>query len=155
MEFPPHTRGWTVWIHASPQRSEVSPAHAGMDLWAVRRDASPPCFPRTRGDGPHPDGGSDRIPLFPPHTRGWTHEPPVGEYLGLVSPAHAGMDRPSRLGGWQRFSFPRTRGDGPVVEGLEPCEDWFPPHTRGWTSLKGEQVEQAIVSPAHAGMDRR
>ena len=52
------------------------------------------------------------------------------------------------------WSFPRTRGDGPVqfkdaARGFE-----FPPHARGWTQTDAEKVAAEKVSPARAGMDR-
>ena len=72
-QFPPHTRGCTVFGEYPGVVSVVSPAHAGMYRDGVRNQVGQLRFPRTRGDVPH-------IVLK-------THAGP------LVSPAHAGMYR--------------------------------------------------------------
>ena len=51
-------------------------------------------------------------------------------------------------------SFPRTRGDGPVLWSSTMNSSAFPPHARGWTALTNMLREGLTVSPARAGMDR-
>ena len=132
----------------------VSPAHAGMDPWAIYGCGRPMRFPRTRGDGPHAPAQATPAPSFPPHTRGWTRD--VGCQGGQVrvSPAHAGMDLPldRMIHPW--LSFPRTRGDGPADPTAAHGALLFPPHTRGWTPAREGGDIALAVSPAHAGMDR-
>ena len=50
-------------------------------------------------------------------------------------------------------SFPRTRGDGPVVDAASPDGIAFPPHSRGWTHCRQAYNGAYGVSPALAGMD--
>ena len=50
--FPPHARGWTLWVQRLAAVRLVSPARAGMDLGVRRLGADANRFPRTRGDGP-------------------------------------------------------------------------------------------------------
>ena len=153
-QFPPHTRGWTVVEAGVVSLPRVSPAHAGMDrkmMAAWRRGGR---FPRARGDGPSRIEPPIAARRFPPHTRGWTCHARSSQSTEAVSPAHAGMDRPGALRGRTSRSFPRTRGDGPLlwsnIQTLQP----FPPHTRGWTLILLHPGAHLFVSPAHAGMDR-
>ena len=53
---PPHTRGWTRGSTRARTSRRGSPAHAGMDPEARRRDGGPRGLPRTRGDGPVGEG---------------------------------------------------------------------------------------------------
>ena len=152
-KFPPHTRGWTVLDPRIVVQLRVSPAHAGMDRGRRRPLRSGRRFPRTRGDGP-----SSRISRFdrcrfPPHTRGWTMGLRRTDRPGMVSPAHAGMDRNAAAPRDTPASFPRTRGDGPHSGVVNPLQPEFPPHTRGWTVRLAGRAELPSVSPAHAGMD--
>ena len=118
-----------------------------------RRLSTTSCFPRTRGDGPMTGAIGDGDPVFPPHTRGWTRRTRPQRVVPHVSPAHAGMDplRPPGAGCCDRF--PRTRGDGPSASTLCCSSFGFPPHTRGWTEVAVQAGPEAVVSPAHAGMD--
>ena len=131
--FPPHTRGWTRVCRAHVRSGCVSPAHAGMDPLARKRWTLMSCFPRTRGDGPR-HRWSDLSPWpFPPHTRGWTAPRLLAPRGRAVSPAHAGMDPSFGATFEVTASFPRTRGDGPLMDSHFGREGMFPPHTRGWT----------------------
>ena len=70
------------------------------------------------------------------------------------SPAHAGMDRASRLSDRSTGREPRARGDGP-----RPLRRGHPspkraPRTRGWTVSPEARTSSTVESPAHAGMDR-
>ena len=131
--FPPHTRGWTVTHPWGTESVAVSPAHAGMDRPCRCTGLPYRRFPRTRGDGPQIVEIGELALRFPPQTRGWTPRRRHQDQRSGVSPAHAGMDRGRDLLRHWHQRFPRTRGDGPVAEGI--LLDWlgFPPHTRGWT----------------------
>ena len=127
--FPPHTRGWTLFVGWFRNGPSVSPAHAGMDLRGCAMQCCSFGFPRTRGDGPlfrRPDQPGLQ---FPPHTRGWTLIKAVRAILRSVS------------------------GDGPRIHPATKAPTPFPPHTRGWTRCRRDWVRLADVSPAHAGMD--
>ena len=114
---------------------------------------APHGFPRTRGDGPGRGCRPPRTPAFPPHTRGWTACNPTASIMRDVSPAHAGMDRPSRSSRPPRLRFPRTRGDGPLYIKLVNGGMEFPPHTRGWTGQWVFVRTPLMFPPAHAGLD--
>ena len=152
--FPPHSRGWTLEGHGPVRLSHVSPALAGMDPSRASSRARRPSFPRTRGDGPRLPSSPAKWCGFPPHSRGWTRRDPPFHVIRHVSPALAGMDpRPSRSTKCNS-SFPRTRGDGPLGAPMEEAVVRFPPHSRGWTSIRPPSTFYHYVSPALAGMDR-
>ena len=121
----------------SSQWGKVSPARAGMDPQSADHLTITLGFPRTRGDGPTVSGPLDHHAGFPPHARGWTLIIRPGNVAVPVSPARAGMDllcleqlaEPSR--------FPRTRGDGPLLQIRYTSRQEFPPHARGWTVFVG------------------
>ena len=150
---PPHTRGWTRWRGLHHGLRGGSPAHAGMDPGARGFAPSRPGLPRTRGDGPVSASTLDETKGAPPHTRGWTVGPLLGDRHRTGSPAHAGMD-PSRSRCAGRTSrLPRTRGDGPGSGYAAAYEGEAPPHTRGWTRPRRHGSRLGSGSPAHAGMD--
>ena len=92
--------------------------------------------------------------MFPPHARGWTRTVACAWGLAAVSPARAGMDPRSTPTSWSACCFPRTRGDGPIVEAEIGTLSVFPPHARGWTLDFPSANRHRSVSPARAGMDR-
>ena len=110
-------------------------------------------FPRTCGDGPVTLTSPAADVAFPPHVRGWTLERTNGDMRAAVSPARAGMDQSSDLFDGPAEGFPRTCGDGPLVDWLLLWAPRFPPHVRGWTRGPGLLPEDQHVSPARAGMD--
>ena len=110
-------------------------------------------FPRTRGDGPRDGDGRRVLQPFPPHARGWTVRARCASVRTEVSPARAGMDLQSSRGPSCGPCFPRTRGDGPPLNGGSGLRRWFPPHARGWTPTNRPRRVTPSVSPARAGMD--
>ena len=149
----PHTRGWTRRDSQPAEHGEGFPAHAGMD----RRRRVPRVpragLPRTRGDGPELLILGPIVASAPPHTRGWTvRRHPVPEWQG-GSPAHAGMDPSWTASPPGSRWLPRTRGDGPPTDPTATPNAVAPPHTRGWTPLTADRVDDDVGSPAHAGMD--
>ena len=145
--FPPHTRGWTFEVVGMVALEDVSPAHAGMDRRRFQWRCRTRGFPRTRGDGPSRSSTRNGPRGFPPHTRGWTSLGGSGAHPLGVSPAHAGMDLQPERAVLPQHRFPRTRGDGPLVELDQNTEEWFPPHTRGWTVSLVVGDGKACVSP--------
>ena len=110
------------------QPERVSPARAGMDPDLTRPPPSDTWgFPRTRGDGP----GSTAA-LWPFRGR-------------RVSPARAGMDPRGTLdhGRGLVWVSPARAGMDPRLRNvaLASLMTAFPPHARGWTAGKQEQVE--------------
>ena len=124
-----------------------------MDRGRPQRSRSGSSFPRTRGDGPIERIVSSRVPPFPPHARGWTPYRAEAITPAEVSPARAGMDPSSRSARTRRSSFPRTRGDGPLLHECWHAGCLFPPHARGWTLSVIDPTTSFTVSPARAGMD--
>ena len=149
----PHTRGWTLRPVPAAARGGGFPAHAGMDPAACGRRRRRPGLPRTRGDGPTRTGAGTARTVASPHTRGWTLGRADQRSVHRGFPAHAGMDpgrpRPGRAG----RRLPRTRGDGPELEGVAHGEHLASPHTRGWPRRQGHCAPQRSGFPAHAGMD--
>ena len=150
--LPPHTRGCTL-AEVEPTAAELaSPAHAGMYLGGRPVIRRPTRFPRTRGDVPPCWPRATGPRLLPPHTRGCTRRVgPCWPGYG-ASPAHAGMYRSCTARSRSVGSFPRTRGDVPMIIEPEDYNIMLPPHTRGCTEL-GPRAQHALrASPAHAGM---
>ena len=151
--FPPHARGWTLFVPSRSGRIDVSPARAGMDPMAKRVVGKVVGFPRTRGDGPVRGTAAQVLEAFPPHARGWTLFFPTRHVVVSVSPARAGMDPGTCCRVGSSSGFPRTRGDGPGGRMTLEDKPAFPPHARGWTD-RGRAGNSALrVSPARAGMD--
>ena len=153
VKVSPHTRGWTRRAYPLHTSRSGFPAHAGMDP-RLRLDRRPdPGFPRTRGDGPvlpyQPAGPCS----VSPHTRGWTPAEPALLAGTRGFPAHAGMDPCGPAPAPTATRFPRTRGDGPVLDQKEAEKPAVSPHTRGWTLDAGGRVDADAGFPAHAGMD--
>ena len=88
-------------------------------------------FPRIRGDVPNHKERLPGSPQFSPHTRGCS-----GLTLSTISsnrvfPAYAGMFRSPCWPCAYLRSFPRIRGDVPLMLVLETVDEVFSPHTRG------------------------
>ena len=129
------------------------PAHAGMDPRPTSGRRTTRRFPRTRGDGPvtgiiGPAGGG-----VSPHTRGWTLTWSRRGMRSAGFPAHAGMDPGSSGGPPTVPRFPRTRGDGPLLDPNSREAMRVSPHTRGWTGGLPFLASDPEGFPAHAGMD--
>ena len=150
---PPPTRGWTPGMLNRTGITGGSPAHAGMDRISENPARCWLGLPRPRGDGPHRLQNHDSRTMAPPPTRGWTPGPALsGTCLG-GSPAHAGMDPPTKSHQGTFPRLPRPRGDGPRRVTPSPVGRAAPPPTRGWTREYREAASQSRGSPAHAGMD--
>ena len=151
----PHTRGWTPEGAGSGAPPRGFPAHAGMDRISSSASTRAIRVPRTRGDGPPEDRRSAAGRRGSPHTRGWTQAAalPGDDVEGF--PAHAGMDRRGVLAVGAALRVPRTRGDGPHGQSVDPEITTGSPHTRGWTAVVRTGGDTWVGFPAHAGMDPR
>ena len=150
---PPPTRGWTPAFARRRSQSAGSPAHAGMDPDGPPAGRCHPRLPRPRGDGPSSRDPTRFSVTAPPPTRGWTRPGGRSARRGSGSPAHAGMDPPSRGSAPSARRLPRPRGDGPGWSTGRTMPSQAPPPTRGWTRMVHRQDDAVPGSPAHAGMD--
>ncbi len=130
---PPPTRGSTMPERRIMRAHRVSPAHAGIDLSSPWIISAVSCLPRPRGDRPGVGCITPGFGKSPPPTRGSTIAQGVCAVRRAVSPAHAGIDRPSANSRRSTHGLPRPRGDRP--------------HQGGGDGAR------ALVSPAHAGID--
>ena len=133
--------------------------------------------PRTRGDGPLPQGWdlADGLVLpahagmarprpaetdqgrgFSPHTRGWPGFRCGAVRGGSGSPRTRGDGPANGINPMEAaLGSPRTRGDGPLSAIFRWAYGEFSPHTRGWPGYGSwVELEQEAVLPAHAGMAR-
>ena len=150
---PPPTRGWTLVAGDLPSGTFGSPAHAGMDPAGRGEQSARRWLPRPRGDGPSPSRRRRTTRAAPPPTRGWTSSRSRRTILPHGSPAHAGMDPSPTRPATASSRLPRPRGDGPASRPASRRERRAPPPTRGWTGVVGNQGDDDLGSPAHAGMD--
>ena len=94
------------------------------------------------------------LKLFSPHTRGCSVKRVTSRNSCSVFPAHAGMFRGIAHRQRWKLSFPRTRGDVPIL-GCHPTgHSTFSPHTRGCSLVRSAVILLHEVFPAHAGMFR-
>ncbi len=149
----PLTRGWTQRPAALAVVTGGCPAHAGMDPHHQHLRHHGHGLPRSRGDGPPPNGSSAVAPKAAPLTRGWTHPRPPPYRHPLGCPAHAGMDPRSAHAPAPRQRLPRSRGDGPQRLYLCVASTRAAPLTRGWTHVPVVAHSLHGGCPAHAGMD--
>ena len=153
--FPPHTRGSTPRAELGEALIRVSPAYAGIDLNGQNVDLAGFGFPRIRGDRPDSPAWALARAMFPPHTRGSTHNAAPLRLTAPVSPAYAGIDRRSSGASRSTCRFPRIRGDRPRWRARASSPSQFPPHTRGSTPDGSLAPPPEVVSPAYAGIDRK
>ena len=132
---PPRTRGSTHAPVERLRRPDVSPAHAGIDPACAQDRKSSTRLPRARGDRPFTNYTAHGLGESPPRTRGSTQF-----FLRLALPFG---------------SLPRARGDRPLSARCLDGARSSPPRTRGSTQNGLDVPVVHLVSPAHAGIDRR
>ena len=152
--FPPQARGCTWREGRDRGGAEVSPAGAGMHRSATPTRAARPSFPRRRGDAPPPRAAGHPARRFPPQARGCTEVPGLGDQVGRVSPAGAGMHPRRASSVAVVMGFPRRRGDAPDLAIGVYFSGRFPPQARGCTRDHSRRPAHDGVSPAGAGMHR-
>ena len=150
--FSPRARGCSYCIAASRSSSAVFPACAGMFLRAAFQLTARTRFPRVRGDVP----SSGRVGFcrvtFSPRARGCSLCITVGQNLGLVFPACAGMFLTRPFTRLQIGGFPRVRGDVPKCNSKKAFLTAFSPRARGCSFVAATRTPPLRVFPAHAGM---
>jgi hypothetical protein len=152
-EAPPLARGWTRFLsHAFPV-DLGSPARAGMDPATSATRLASRWLPRSRGDGPYGITLATLEAWAPPLARGWTPIALLTIPTLDGSPARAGMDPPPSRSMIDPTRLPRSRGDGPRLNGVTKQDLKAPPLARGWTldGLRRPVVHRG--SSARAGMD--
>ena len=150
--FSPRTRGCSARFRNRYKKYKVFPAHAGMFPFHYRTADLLKSFPRARGDVPMSAAGNLKSTWFSPRTRGCSV---VIMFLGSSSgvfPAHAGMFLSQYISIRKPKSFPRARGDVPVLLDLLKHNILFSPRTRGCSFIWIVGDENEEVFPAHAGM---
>ena len=105
-----------------------------------------------RGDvpGKYPWEGCCR--KFSPRARGCSRFTRKETTMATVFPACAGMFPKSVTGSKPYVSFPRVRGDVPVLQGFSGCVFWFSPRARGCSGFPLCRGMGGRVCPACAGM---
>ena len=129
--FSPHARGCSAGeVYRYPEQG-VFPACAGMFHNRPLRQCGNVGFPRMRGDVPFTVEDLTASVVFSPHARGCSYEPVTAVGDALVFPACAGMflDHPDSEGGG--CSFPRMRGDVPLLGMLTRHGFWVFPACAG------------------------
>ena len=149
----PHPRGWTQARAAERRRQHGFPAPAGMDPPRQPGSAPRSGIPRTRGDGPALCALIACSARDSPHPRGWTLSIQALDGALPGFPAPAGMDPHRRPRRTPRPRIPRTRGDGPRVDGVLVGVGLDSPHPRGWTRRPRRRDLHLEGFPAPAGMD--
>ena len=89
---------------------------------------------------------------FSPHTRGCSEVKDLLRDQLVVFPAYAGMFLSSPGTPQPVSSFPRIRGDVPILAHNQTSITPFSPHTRGCSPEARTHVLQPQVFPAYAGM---
>ena len=149
----PHPRGWTLRRLRARHADLGFPAPAGMDRASRNGASGGRGIPRTRGDGPAPDGLLLRLRADSPHPRGWTLFDAPDAWYRAGFPAPAGMDPAIHALIARDLRIPRTRGDGPLL-GVDLCRAvGDSPHPRGWTVDRLQVLDRIAGFPAPAGMD--
>ena len=89
---------------------------------------------------------------FSPRTRGCSHKSQRKTPPPRVFPAYAGMFLRRYPAPPPPGSFPRVRGDVPVVNITDGGDEMFSPRTRGCSSITRNPSFTPRVFPAYAGM---
>ena len=150
---PPRMRGSTrLWRRPAAARGG-SPAHAGIDPSPRQCRRRRRRLPRACGDRPDVLLLTRQHIVAPPRMRGSTHLrcDALGRRGG--SPAHAGIDPPTRRRSRLRRWLPRACGDRPLAHILTTLALAAPPRMRGSTPVRGGRCRGHAGSPAHAGID--
>ena len=92
---------------------------------------------------------------FSPHTRGCSGAQKGLQGLQKVFPAYAGMFLAHASAIERKISFPRIRGDVPIVTFMQASASAFSPHTRGCSLFLLFRGHLLTVFPAYAGMFRK
>ena len=132
--FSPHARGCSLLEKINP--------HATIG------------FPRMRGDVPPLSKKVSGSMTFSPHARGCSGRVKHMGDVDKVFPACAGMFRSNSFSVNWLSSFPRMRGDVPLLRIPRRRAGRFSPHARGCSQALVRLAVPQLVFPACAGMFR-
>ena len=152
--FSPHAWGWSGQGQFAREGQPVFPTRVGMVRPIRAIIIAPPCFPHTRGDGPAACNVSRFFMMFSPHAWGWSVIGRIGCVCGGVFPTRVGMVRRAWGNLARGWSFPHTRGDGPLSFGHSTFDVVFSPHAWGWSEKERRPRCVASVFPTRVGMVR-
>ncbi|KXS38167.1 MAG: hypothetical protein AWU55_1645 [Halomonadaceae bacterium T82-2] len=152
-EASPHPRGSTLRRVAVLAADWGFPAPAGIDPRPPPSTPNSCRLPRTRGDRPRLVEIDQMDVMASPHPRGSTQAATRDARDRLGFPAPAGIDPPSRPGGFRRRGLPRTRGDRPTAHLARQDHGMASPHPRGSTPALRCSVCWRLGFPAPAGID--
>ena len=133
IRFSPHAWGWTATLSTGHLGQLVFPTRVGVDLGISGDCIQYPSFPHTRGGGPMCSMKVYFCPTFSPHAWGWTYRAARISERGCVFPTRVGVDLYKFLKEHSDWSFPHTRGGGPVEIAAALNVTKFSPHAWGWT----------------------
>ena len=150
--FSPRARGCSYQGKRPDHGGEVFPACAGMFPQGQHRDRGLWRFPRVRGDVPNCVVSVVNVESFSPRARGCSASPRARQRRNLVFPACAGMFRTAPKPRKNCLSFPRVRGDVPIMRLTACIPGSFSPRARGCSAIAETSLEGGDVFPACAGM---
>ena len=146
-----HTRGFTHVKKVLEETVTVCPAHAGIHPRSDAGICGPIRLPCTRGDSPPSAHMPSALGESALHTRGFTAGIALQGQCPRVCPAHAGIHRTFPMLIIRVLGMPRTRGDSPEAQAMQPGILAYAPHTRGLIPGIRSAPRTAEVCPAHAG----
>ena len=152
LSFPPRARGSSLLAEAKRSDVVVSPACAGIVPAYNKVHQGLERFPRVRGDRPSPPPPKNVAIRFPPRARGSSRRGLRRVGRGAVSPACAGIVPRRSSCSFATSSFPRVRGDRPVLLWWPFSGAVFPPRARGSSHPQRSCSSPTDVSPACAGI---
>ena len=152
MAFSPRARGCSVFYTRNVRNTNVFPACAGMFPNATAKKLFKRRFPRVRGDVPRVTSMPWGWVSFSPRARGCSRWPTHRRLFLQVFPACAGMFPVTTAAMAAHGSFPRVRGDVPVLFSTTKNPPRFSPRARGCSLSPPPPWQRTAVFPACAGM---
>ena len=132
---------------------DIFPAYAGLNLTVHQYLMIVKHIPRIRGVEPVPVYNMDIKYTYSPHTRGWTYTPYFILSICAIFPAYAGLNLTRLSFRSPRPNIPRIRGVEPGKDGSDGTNGKYSPHTRGWTYLMCNHMDDRYIFPAYAGLN--
>ena len=151
--YSPRERGWTLYHKIFFLCWEVFPAWAGVNLLLRLLTILIASIPRVSGGEPKSESLLSTSNMYSPRERGWTYK--IGKFQQRAGVFHAwaGMNLISadlRIPG---TSIPRVSGDEPRRAASSFAHASYSPRERGWTQVKPNRRNHAVVFPAWAGVN--
>ena len=148
---PPRMRGKQQVSITTVHSERITPAHAGKTLMLAFSDAARPDHPRACGENRTAFVPSEGCRGSPPRMRG-KHSPVLRPVFPRgITPAHAGKTGARTLKRGRAADHPRACGENAIY--LAPPAGLLgsPPRMRGKHAVQAWTLDQARITPAHAG----